>query len=78
MADKSRTVNALRGLRRTAAQSRMKEGGDSPSLTIILGMNEDENEERDPNTEDWDKVDDSAPTMPGVGSQERKRRRTGG
>lgn len=74
MADKSRTVNALRGLRRTAAQSRMKEGGDSPSLTIILGMNE----ERDPNTEDWDKVDDSAPTMPGVGSQERKRRRTGG
>lgn len=56
-----------------AARSRSGGGG---GLTIVIGQGEpDEDDEHDPNAEDWDKVDDDAPILPGVGPRERKLRR---
>lgn len=83
MADRAkmeRVLAGLRGLRSTAARSRMAdaedEGGQpAPSLTIVLGLQPPEGPAHDPDAEDWDKVDDDEPEFPGVGPQERKRRR---
>lgn len=63
--------NATRAALANIARASRRRASGPGGVTITISTDDDEH---DPDAEDWDKVDDDAPTFPGTGPRERKLR----